>query len=333
MPLIASLLTGQCLERFNSIDFITSEILLLSFKIFVDSFSAFPASATPSSYLSKYIVISGISPVSCRPILLLVDIFRFCFFLSKMIYRVFHYIYNREVSTVPIKDCLNGNNDASHDYTFRRGTSTSTIDYMFAGLELYQQLQQGDIIEFINSAWTDHALLSKIYSIKLTNNGRGIWKANPRLAANKKYVELLNSELQAYVEHKLDQSLPAQVKWDYVKNMVKKFTQRFCRSQSKWREEEIKKLQSKRNGLLRLYRNQQLYIQEIVSPIEQQLNQLQSEIVENNKLRAGKRWLGRSENSGGYILRVIKQRESRRTFNSILALMYLARIPIPNWTQ
>jgi endonuclease/exonuclease/phosphatase family metal-dependent hydrolase len=40
--------------------------------------------------------------------------------------------------------------------TFRRGSSASTIDYLYASPILHQSLQTSDI-EFISSQWTDHA--------------------------------------------------------------------------------------------------------------------------------------------------------------------------------
>ncbi|KAK4512964.1 uncharacterized protein ATC70_003675 [Mucor velutinosus] len=74
-------------------------------------------------------------------------------------------------------DCLSQPN-LPHDYTFRRGSSLSTLDYMFAGRDAFFKMSDDDTT-FLSQEWTDHALLTKTYTIGMTNCGKGVWRANP----------------------------------------------------------------------------------------------------------------------------------------------------------
>ncbi|CAO0798869.1 unnamed protein product [Mucor circinelloides] len=212
-------------------------------------------------------------------------------------------------------DCLNPKNEP-HEYTFKRGSTMSTIDYMFAGHDIASKMSDATN-SFIGSDWTDHALLTKTYTAGLTNCGKGLWRANPHLAKNPQYRQKLDDELRTFVAVKLDSSLSAQEKWDIIKRKAKQVTIQFTRTHDHWRKARIKELQSERNNLMRRYRNDPTCLMLMLQDIEKELSRLQQEIVDIQLLKAGKRWLENSEKSPGYINRTIKHRVDQRTIPNL----------------
>ncbi|KAK4518942.1 uncharacterized protein ATC70_009169 [Mucor velutinosus] len=177
-----------------------------------------------------------------------------------------------EFLNIHFSDCLNQPN-LPHDYTFRRGSSLSTLDYTFAGRNAFFKMSD-DNITFFSQEWTDHALLTKTYTTGMTNCGKGVWRANPFLAKNPIYVNKLNTAISNYVETKLDPNLSAQEKWDLIKKKTKQVTQSFSRTHCSWRKAKIKKLQSERNNLLRRYRDDSVCLNLLLSPVEKELSKI-----------------------------------------------------------
>ncbi|KAK4521913.1 uncharacterized protein ATC70_004451 [Mucor velutinosus] len=208
-------------------------------------------------------------------------------------------------------DCLNPRNEP-HAYTFKRGSTMSTLDYMFAGQDIASKMSDATN-SFLRPEWTDHALVTKTYTTGLTNCGKGIWRANPHLAKNPRYRQKLADEIERFVATKLDYNLSAQDKWDLIKRKTKQVTINFARHQDTWRKARIKALQSERNNLLRCYRNDIECLKLLLPDVEGELSKLQQEIVEIQMLKAGRRWLEQSEKSPGYIKHTIDQRVDQRT--------------------
>lgn len=210
-------------------------------------------------------------------------------------------------------DCLNPKNEP-HEYTFRRGSTFSTLDYMFAGHDIASKMNTATN-SFIRSDWTDHAFLTKTYTTGMTNCGKGIWRANPHLAKNARYRQRLSDEIRTFVETKLNYTLSAQEKWDNIKKKTKQITINFTRTHENWRKARIKTLQSERNNTIRRYRHDTACLHLLLTDIEGELSKLQQEIVDIQLLKAGRRWLEKSEKSPGYIARTIQQRVAQRTIS------------------
>ncbi|KAL7327655.1 hypothetical protein PS15p_206058 [Mucor circinelloides] len=100
-----------------------------------------------------------------------------------------------------MKDCLNQKSE-KHDYTCiqkrNERTLLSTIDYMFAGTNTHKNMQDGDV-EFFSDVYTDHAMLTKTLTIEMSDNGKGIWKANPYLATSPRFTNKLAKEIDNYI--------------------------------------------------------------------------------------------------------------------------------------
>ncbi|KAK4510448.1 uncharacterized protein ATC70_011427 [Mucor velutinosus] len=214
-----------------------------------------------------------------------------------------------------MNDCINTKGE-KYTYTCiqkrRERVTLSTIDYIFAGTNTHKKMHDGDV-EFFSDVYTDHALITITLTVEMSNNGKGIWRANPHLAKNKRFTKKLSKEINNYVQHKLDPDLSAQVKWDLIKNMAKKVTTNFCRHHNQWRETKLKQLNSERNRILRLYGKEPLTLKALLPPIHQEISKIQEEKYNISKLRAGKRWMEQNENSPAYIKKTIDRRLETKT--------------------
>ncbi|KAI9325887.1 hypothetical protein BD770DRAFT_457696, partial [Pilaira anomala] len=167
--------------------------------------------------------------------------------------------------------------------TYRQGTYQSTIDYIFASPFLFQYLQNSSI-EFINSDWTDHAILTTQFAFSPPHQGPGLWRGNPQLASNEHFTNELQKALDQYfVEHPLpfplhsSPSFCPRKTWDTLKSLVKSVALRIGRRRSDWRHRQHLRLQRKRNKLLREYKSTQIlhqrlpFIENMISVIQQTL--------------------------------------------------------------
>ncbi|KAG1469191.1 hypothetical protein G6F56_003395 [Rhizopus delemar] len=166
-------------------------------------------------------------------------------------------------------NCLNS---ASTQRTFQRGSSSSTIDYIYASPVLHSSLISSQV-EYISAEWKDHALLFAKFKIRSPAHGKGIWKANLQLAKNDYFVSSLNSALDKLCVSFPDSSTSNQLKWEQVKALVAKIALRCS--------------------------------------LEQQISGLQEEIVENSALKAGKFWREKGELSAGFLKRSVATRSSQ----------------------
>ncbi|KAK4516081.1 uncharacterized protein ATC70_011043 [Mucor velutinosus] len=139
--------------------------------------------------------------------------------------------------------------------TFRRNTTFTTIDYMF----LNPQLMDFRTDQFVHLDWTDHAMLSTQLTFDNPDLGKGLWRANPQLVHNEYFCQRLFTKLDDF--HTLLASnandLTPQVIWDQIKELTRQVAKSCSRRQSEWRRRLLRRLQSKRNKLLRLYKTTQ----------------------------------------------------------------------------
>lgn len=173
-------------------------------------------------------------------------------------------------------------------------------------------------VEFIGSQWTDHAMLSLHFKIRNNNHGKGLWRANPRLAANSFFVNLLHNHLDEFHQNISQITLQPspQLIWDDIKYLTRSLAQRVSRKQAEWRRRQLKHLQRKRNRILR-NRKSTAVLNNRLPGIEKAISSLQQEIVEQQPLRSGLHWRGNGETSAGFLKRLVTQREYQRTLPTL----------------
>ena len=202
--------------------------------------------------------------------------------------------------------------------TFRRDSTLSTIDYMFVAPSLAPFVAPSNLPQFISSSWTDHALLTLGIRFASTDHGSGLWRANPALAKNQFFVDLLHSELDAFHSQLLMMpSTPSvQSSWDDIKLLTRTLAQKTGRSKAEWRERQLKRLHKKRNKLIRSYKGQPAVVERI-KVVETIIGNLQEELTANKALRSGLRWMENGEKSAGLLKRLHTQRTNNTTIKKI----------------
>lgn len=237
------------------------------------------------------------------------------------VHRTFHHLLNSYFF-----ECTHSREEGPMLPTFRRGSSQSTIDYLYASPFLYQHLHSSDIV-FLSSDWTDHALLRSRFVFSSDRQGPGLWRANPSLVTNPYFTDTLYTELDRFfndlsLTNDIDMaaSLPTsspQDNWDSLKSLVKRVAFRVSRHKSNALTRLHKRLQRKRNRILRTHSNPSTR-ELLLQPVERQIGAIQAETTQNQRLRAGQRWREQGETSAGYLKRTIHARAIKRSIDGLL---------------
>ncbi|KAI9274037.1 hypothetical protein EDC94DRAFT_510420 [Helicostylum pulchrum] len=139
-------------------------------------------------------------------------------------------------------ECTHSRDSESLVPTFRRGASSSTIDYIFASPILAQQLIESTI-EFINSGWTDHAALSVTFKCISSRQGTGMWRANPQLLRNPYFISSLKQKIESFFLEDSTSLLSNQKTWDAIKLIIETTAQSISRHKRSWQQRSLKRLQ------------------------------------------------------------------------------------------
>lgn len=172
--------------------------------------------------------------------------------------------------------------------TWQNESSQSIIDFIFCDKDSAYRIEDPDQLH-LSRLWTDHSLLCIYFRYDDPHRrGPGAWKANPLLARRKDFRSAMAKQLDLKVldlPNILSFSTPQQT-WDWVKQEVKIFTKAFQIADNNWRDKPLKKLQRKRNMMLRQSKNRGLYFQ-VLETIERQIGILQESVAEVAALKAG----------------------------------------------
>lgn len=202
--------------------------------------------------------------------------------------------------------------------TFRRGSSATTIDYVYASSSFLPHLRSSSV-DFVSSNWTDHALLSVHFQYLCSSQGPGLWRANPMLACNSYFTEALTKALDRF--HEVDFSLfpncTSQDRWDRLKSVVKDVARTIGRRKADWRRRTLARLQRKRNKILRTFKTTRV-LHPRLPIIEQFIGMIQNEMSEIAALRAGRQWRENGETSAGYLKRTIEARAIKKNMPALI---------------
>ncbi|KAK4515528.1 uncharacterized protein ATC70_010478 [Mucor velutinosus] len=237
------------------------------------------------------------------------------------IHRHFHRLINTHLF-----ECTHSREEGPLLPTYRRRTGQSTIDYLYASNFLFQHLHSSEIM-FLDSSWTDHALLRARFVFSSDRQGSGLWRANPNLSTNPYFIDQLFTALDDFfntleISASIDiaASIPPaspQDNWDALKTLVQEIVRRVSRDRSSALGRQCKRLQRKRNRICRQYTDPRIRAP-LLSTIEKQIGILQREIASNLRLRAGKHWREQGETSAGYLKRTIATRAVKKAITSLI---------------
>ncbi|CEP15301.1 hypothetical protein [Parasitella parasitica] len=171
--------------------------------------------------------------------------------------------------------------------------SRSTIDYIYCCASAHTFVKSVKHT-YMPYDWTDHELLSIHYQLDFdsessTRRGRGAWKANPFLGNVPSYRSGLAQHITKAINERqhfnLQDTDTAMRIWGELKEEIKTFTRSFQLDRNTWRHRSIKKLQSKRNRILRDYKNTGI-LSLLLPSLEALLGKLQEEQAEIDVLNA-----------------------------------------------
>jgi exonuclease III len=214
-----------------------------------------------------------------------------------------------------LHECTHSRDDTSYVPTFRRGSSATTIDYIFASPILFQHLVNSDI-QFMAPEWTDHACLSATFRFKSSHQGKGLWRAHPGLAEDPYFQSALNTALDSFFQDYFNTELTPQAQWDEIKLLTKSIAQQTSRRKRAFQNRLLKRLQKKRNKFLRKYKSYPILNLRLPA-IENMISIVQRDIAETAALRAGRHWRENGETSAGYLKRTITSRAVKRAIPSL----------------
>lgn len=198
--------------------------------------------------------------------------------------------------------------------TWHSGRNAAILDYVYCSSNAHH-LVTSTSQQYLSPEWTDHELLG--FSFQFHDvNGRdpGAWKANPFLARSKTFRKalaefLIGSEERLAVVKSF--STPQQ-QWDWIKAEVKLFIKQYQVEDLNWRKQQLHRLQSKRNKMMRHQKNRNLVFQGLDS-VNQQIQSLQHSLAEIEILKAGKFWREHGEKSPGLFKRLTVSRTNQRS--------------------
>ncbi|KAG2194762.1 hypothetical protein INT47_012064 [Mucor saturninus] len=224
--------------------------------------------------------------------------------------------------------------------THTQGNSRTTIDYVFGHRSLTTRLVNG-MIRKVPSVYTDHCLLSIDLVPARVDIGPGCWRFNPTLLDDADFLILLDQTVELFydsivcVDTPGDGShsgpVPAQVIWESLKVLLKCCAQNYTRNAKSTCKNKLASLHHEREILLSktsgtrscdsdLSRSSSsatpsvsLKLNEIDRKIDLQIQKETRQYM----LRSATRWHENGERNNKYFYRVIKERQSKQTIESL----------------
>ena len=152
--------------------------------------------------------------------------------------------------TLDICDIWRIRNFKRQNFTFRRNHSIGFIerqlDYIFVSNCLQEFFNYTDVLPAIS---TDHfPVLILLSNNNSGNNGRGLWKYNSSLVYDELYIENMK-KLSTKINTSNEFLEDAQMKWEFLKNEIRKFTTDYSKTAAKIRKQHKTDLEHKLKNL------------------------------------------------------------------------------------
>ena len=207
--------------------------------------------------------------------------------------------------TCNLTDIRKIRNPKAKQYTFRQkhvsGFLQRRLDYFFISNNIQEFILDTDIIPAISS---DHSPILIFFSKdKQNNRSSGFWKFNNSLLSDDIFKEELKQHIQN-IKNDNELSNDPQIKWEFLKYQIRKFTIRF----SKMRAKEERKQREELEATLKLLEknlsteeNQCLY-----DKCKRDLEEIYDNIAEGIRIRSRCQWYEEGEKSSKFFLNLEK---------------------------
>jgi endonuclease/exonuclease/phosphatase family metal-dependent hydrolase len=220
----------------------------------------------------------------------------------------------------------------------RAGT---TIDYIFGHTSLVTRLVNGQV-HYVPGVWTDHCLLTIDLQPACARIGPGCWRFNPTLLEDSEFLLLLDKTVSLFFESSggdgdnassggKGEPLRVQSQWESFKLLLKCCAQkyawgakaRFKNKVAALQQERMKAVSSSVSGIMAsdatpsIQPSDDSLPLQVVHELEKLIDgQIQKE-TRQNMLRSATRWHELGERNNKYFYRVIKDRQSQQTIQSL----------------
>ena len=190
-------------------------------------------------------------------------------------------------------------NPKRQNFTFRQNHSTGFIerrlDYIFVSNCLQEFVNYTDVLPAIS---TDHSpVLISLSNDNSDNNGRGLWKYNSSLVHDEFYVENMKKPItKVNTSNKFLED--AQVKWEFLKYEIQKFTIDYSKKAAKVRKKH--KINFENN--LTSEENRKLY-----THYKNELETIYDHILDGIRIRSKCEWYEHGEKSTKFFLNLEKK--------------------------
>ena len=127
-------------------------------------------------------------------------------------------------------------NPTEKHFTFHQnhisGYIEQRLDYFFVSNKLQESIKNADILASLS---TDHShILFTLRRSQITAKGKGLWIFNSSLTLNKEFVEKMKEHISTCLNLlEKEDILDDQVRWEYLKYEVRKFSIKFSKGQAK----------------------------------------------------------------------------------------------------
>ena len=235
-------------------------------------------------------------------------------------------------------------NDCFPDGPVTFPSAGTTIDYIFGHSSLAPRLVNPRV-HYIASDWTDHCLLTVDLLSARVDIGPGCWRFNPVLLGDSDFLALLDKTVDAFFASVGDgdddggvgsspsgERVPrlVQGRWESLKLILKCCAQRYTKGAKSRFKNKVAKLQQERmqavsasglgsvaSGTISGQPTGDPPSLEKVRELEKLIDSQMQNETRQHMLRSATRWHELGERNNKYFYRVIKERQSQQTIQSL----------------
>ena len=166
------------------------------------------------------------------------------------------------------------------------------------------------ILDILAYFATDHSPINfSLNQMSEFSHGKGLWKFNKSLLLSKEYVEKVTEHIFLTIKMLDNDDLRDEVRWEYLKCEIQKFSISFSKDLAKEVRKEIQSLEVKVkyfNSSVINYRNDLQY-----KECKERLNTIYSKKVNRRRIRSKCGWYESGEKSAKFFLNLEKSRSSQ----------------------
>ena len=219
--------------------------------------------------------------------------------------------------TYNLTDIWRVRNPKAKQYTFRQkhvsGFLQRRLDYFFISNTIQEFILDTDIIPAISS---DHSpILISFSKEKQHSKSSGFWKFNNSLLSDNIFKEKLKQHIQN-IESDNELSNDPQIKWEFLKYQIRKFTIRFSKTRAKEERKQRDELETTLKSVeknLSNGQNQCLY-----DKCKRDLEEIYDNIAERTRVRSRCQWYEEGEKSSKFFLNLEKFNGTRSQIRKII---------------